>query len=91
MKNKIIILTLFSVIVLLSSSPFYSINPPVKKNNNIQEMGNRYLIEQLMVKFLHSGDMINGSSILYFDEFGKREAKYEKTEVKMGPMSVEDE
>ena len=50
----------------------------------------RYGVKQACIEYRVTGDMQSGTEILYFDQWGAREAKYEMKTTKAGPMKIEE-
>ena len=50
----------------------------------------RYGVKQACIEYTVSGDMQSGTEVLYFDQWGAREAKYEMKTTKVGPMKTEE-
>ncbi len=50
----------------------------------------RYGVKQACIEYTVSGDMQSGTEVLYFDNWGAREAKYEMKTTNAGPMKMEE-
>jgi hypothetical protein len=57
--------------------------------NGLSNTMKRYNLKQACIEYTVSGAMQNGTEVLYFDNWGAREAKYTKTTLKMAGMSQE--
>ena len=50
----------------------------------------RYGVKQACIEYTVSGDMQSGTEVLYFDQWGAREAKYEVKTTAVGPIKTEE-
>lgn len=75
----------FLLIVIISASSFGFIyeNSNMNNENKITTVKfKRYGIKSGIVEYESTGS-VTGTTILYFDDWGNKEAKFEKTEIKM--------
>ena len=50
----------------------------------------RYGVKQTCIEYTVNGDMQSGTEVLYFDQWGAREAKYEMKTTEDGPMKIKE-
>lgn len=50
----------------------------------------RYGIKKACIKYKVTGDMMSGKEVLYFDDWGAREAKYTTNRIKMGGVVMQE-
>lgn len=84
-------LTLFTLVVSLTTGVASSKSDAENGSvaNAATEM-KRYGVKQACIEYTVSGSQ-TGTEVLYFDDYGLREAKYEKKTIKIGPITQEDD
>ena len=82
----------FLIVIFFAVSSFGFINKNSFRNNEHNNQAikfKRYGIKSGVVEYESTGS-VTGSTILYFDDWGYKEAKFEKTEMKMMGISVKE-
>ena len=87
MKKLILLTSLFFLFAVFACSKSNSENATGTKTASKMK---RYGIKQACIEYTVSGSQ-TGTEILYFDNYGLREAKYEKKTIKMGPITQEED
>jgi len=78
-------LNTFTLVVFLSVMIFCCISIAQSQGSKMK----RYGIKKACIEYTISGGMQNGAEVLYFDDWGSREAKYTKTKLQVAGISQE--